>query len=373
MMFPKKQFNQNGIALMLVLWIITLLGFICADLSGTMRTETVVVSNFRDGTQAYYSAEAGINKAVIELMRSFDQQSRILSRQEEDEEDEHEFWLAGGGPYEFVFEGGKSRITIEDEENKIGLNQFLDRAKQNPEVLRDLLRSRTGLEGEELDIVTASMIDWKDADDNITGVHGAESPYYEALDPPYTCRNGEIPVIEELLLIRGIDEALFYGDIGMPDDKISLTEEELENVLKGIPDFQVERPFEDHDDEESVPNMGLVNIFSVYTRSASPRINVNTASLNQFLLLQGMDVQTAQEIIEARNNRLFSSVTDRLPGFKLYDVWKDQIQVRGPATVGFFNIRSQGFCRDERVSRTITTTVMLTRQSCVFLSWKIDS
>ncbi len=368
--------DEKGIALLLVLWIITLLGFICADLSGTMRTETVVVSNFREGTQAYYSAEAGINKAVIELIRSFDQQTKMLTQkqnEEDDDEEESEFWFPGRGVYEFVFEGGSCEVTIEDEENKVGLNQFLDRAKQNPETLKDLLRKRTDLEGEELDTVAAAMIDWKDKDHNITGVHGAEREYYESLDPAYTSRNGSIPVIEELLLIKGIDEELYYGDMSIPGEKVSITADELENMLSGRSSFQMKKTFDDYGDEESVPNPGLINIFSVYTKSQTPKININTASLNQLLFLEGMDVQTAKEIIEERNKRAFMSVNDRLPGFKLFDVWKDQIQIRGPSAAGFYKIKAQGFSPDRRVSRTISANVMLTKRSCVFLSWKIDS
>ena len=59
--------NDKGIALLLVLSVITLLTVICAEFSWTMRTETVITRNFRDGEQAAYCAEAGINKAIVEL------------------------------------------------------------------------------------------------------------------------------------------------------------------------------------------------------------------------------------------------------------------------------------------------------------------
>ena len=62
--------NEKGIALLLVLWLITLFAVICAEFSSTMRTETVIVRNYRDGEQAYYTAEAGINLTIIELERA---------------------------------------------------------------------------------------------------------------------------------------------------------------------------------------------------------------------------------------------------------------------------------------------------------------
>jgi len=62
--------NEKGIALLLVLWIVTLLTVICAEFSWTMRTETTTVTNFKEGEQAYYTAEAGINRAIVEMMRT---------------------------------------------------------------------------------------------------------------------------------------------------------------------------------------------------------------------------------------------------------------------------------------------------------------
>ena len=50
--------------------------------------------------------------------------------------------------------------------------------------------------GDELNIVADSLIDWWDPDNNVTGEFGAEDEYYESLDTPYICRNGDLPVIE---------------------------------------------------------------------------------------------------------------------------------------------------------------------------------
>ena len=45
-----------------------------------------------------------------------------------------------------------------------------------------------------------SLKDWMDRgdDDAITGLSGAESDYYEGLDPPYRCKNGPMDTIEEM-------------------------------------------------------------------------------------------------------------------------------------------------------------------------------
>jgi len=55
-----------------------------------------------------------------------------------------------------------------------------------------------------------SLIDWRDADNNITGVNGAEDDYYKG-STRRICAQRRYPVVEELLLVRGIDEQVLYG------------------------------------------------------------------------------------------------------------------------------------------------------------------
>jgi general secretion pathway protein K len=70
-----------------------------------------------------------------------------------------------------------------------------------------------GVEGEARDIIVDSILDWRDADD-FYRIHGAENDYYQSLKEPYRCKNGNFDSIEELLLVRGITPALFYGRKG---------------------------------------------------------------------------------------------------------------------------------------------------------------
>ena len=76
------------------------------------------------------------------------------------------------------------------------------------------------------------MIDWWDADHDITGVNGAERDYYLSLDEPYECRDGDLPVIEELLLVKGVTEQIYYGDAGNPEQATTMTPADLEELIK---------------------------------------------------------------------------------------------------------------------------------------------
>ncbi|MEI6126179.1 MAG: hypothetical protein WCQ99_06440, partial [Pseudomonadota bacterium] len=156
--------NQQGIALMLVLWIITFLAIICAEFSWTMRAEITTVANFKDGEQAYYTAEAGINRAMIELMKSA---GRPDQTDEEEVAPEQRYWEPGSS-YRIEFDGNPCEVLIEDEGNKIEINTYLVQAEKNPTALKTFLKKNLRLEGEELDTVADSLIDWHDKDNNIT-------------------------------------------------------------------------------------------------------------------------------------------------------------------------------------------------------------
>jgi len=364
--------NENGIALLLVLWIITLFAVICTEFSWTMRTETVIVRNFKDGEQAYYTAEAGINRAIVELEKASKKTGQSTKDYEDSDDPESEYWEPGGGPYSFKFDESICEVKIEDENNRLGLNSFLKKAKSNPSLLKNLIENKVGLEGEERDIVADSLIDWWDKDKNITGVNGTESDYYESLEKPYKCRDGEIPVVEELLLVRGVSEEVYYGAAEKPQQKITLTTEELETLLANEEDLDLQEE-EEEDDEETKTNLGLCNIFSAFSTSTSFKPNINTASFKQLLLLEGIDEDTAAEIIEERNNRLYASKTDRLPQFSNYEVWQNNILVKNSKSTKYYKITATGFSEDRQISRSISCNIKIKRDKHTISNWKVGS
>ena len=371
--------NEQGIALLLVLWVITLLTVICAEFSWTMRTETVIARNFKEGEQAYYAAEAGINKTIIELIKNLNQPASSIPKEENEENKEDEalqeapLWEPGLEKIRFSFDEYACEITIEDENNKLSINAFLRAAKKNPTKLKALLEQKIGLEGEERDTVADSMIDWWDPDHNITGVNGAERDYYLSLDEPYECRDGDLPVIEELLLVKGVTEEIYYGDAGNPEQATTMTAADLEELIKAggsRPETAAEPESEERAEDlfGEKRNLGLINIFSTFSSATSFKININTASLDQLLLLEGMDVDTARSIIRERQVRRFEAPTDRLPEFKNYEVWSRDINVRKGTSTQFYTIKSRGFTGS--ASREITCTVLVSKNNFFILRWQ---
>jgi len=376
---------ERGVALLLVLWIITFLAVICAEFSWTMRNEVSTARNFRDGEQAYYTAEAGVNRAMIELMRTAGRPRQAQQAPVDtgmDELEEPQYWEPGSR-YRFELDGNPCEVVIEDEGNKIEINTLLIKAEKDPASLKAFLKKNLQLEGEELDIVADSLIDWRDKDNNVTGVNGAENDYYKSLDPPVACRNGDIPVLEELLLVRGVDEALYYGASRpeVREQKTKLTREELNDILAG-PARPEPEPVEEMDtDEAALRGLGMVDLFFAanpdhlsmagYQERTSFKIDINTATQQQLLVLEGMNAATAQQIITLREERRFAAATDpRLAGLRNYEVWKNQITVSGSKSQGLYKITATGYTPDKRVSRSLVCNAIIKKSLCLITTWK---
>jgi general secretion pathway protein K len=129
---------------------------------------------------------------------------------------------------EIPFDKGKLSVTITDELSKIQVNALVQfpegRQFNEPQVaLWDrCLRYIRGDEeyDDESDPVAIvnSVKDWLDSGDDeaTTGLSGAESSYYQDLDPPYASRNGPIQDLNELLLIKGITPRIYNGSQDAP-------------------------------------------------------------------------------------------------------------------------------------------------------------
>ena len=104
----------------------------------------------------------------------------------------------------FPVEDGFISGRLLDESGKFNLNNLLkadgsvdDSAKR----WFEKLLQRVGLPAE----LSQAVIDWQDADDETTGAMGAESNYYQGLDPSYLTSNTRFHQVEELKLVRGFE------------------------------------------------------------------------------------------------------------------------------------------------------------------------
>jgi general secretion pathway protein K len=93
---------------------------------------------------------------------------------------------------------------IDDEQGKMNLNNLVigGRSDADFRILQRLLRE-LALPPELADAV----LDWIDADEDLTGTGGAESAYYLSLKRPYRAANQLLAQVDELYRVRGFDAA----------------------------------------------------------------------------------------------------------------------------------------------------------------------
>jgi general secretion pathway protein K len=95
-----------------------------------------------------------------------------------------------------------------DEARKVDINQLYspqsNGANENFEPIVARLLSNIGVSTDLIPV----MIDWLDPD-SIESPGGAEADYYLRLTPPYEPRNGAMPTIADLRMLKGVDDPTF--------------------------------------------------------------------------------------------------------------------------------------------------------------------
>ncbi|MFQ5480083.1 MAG: general secretion pathway protein GspK [Thermodesulfobacteriota bacterium] len=200
--------NEKGIALLLVLWILAFLMFMVIEFAYTMRVETDTVRNLKDETSARYLARAGINMGLAELGVDYD----IVFKNESGEvtlgrQEAHDIQSISVDR-EFNLGEGHVSYRIEDEEGRLNINTT------TREQIKELLFI-TGVETTERDVIADSLLDWRDKN-HVFHFNGAEDEYYGSLKEPYGAKDGPFDTTEELLLLKGVTPAIFYGEGNIP-------------------------------------------------------------------------------------------------------------------------------------------------------------
>lgn len=178
----------------MALWVLTILTVIVFSFAYMTRTETEAALSFRDGAAGKFLAEAGIQRAVMEI---FYGKSSI-------QVEDAEVWRRDGTVYKVQTDKGGCLVRVTDESGKVDINKA-------PEVILKGIFRGIGIEEEEADIIVDSIADWKD-DDDLHRLHGAESDYYMSLPNPYKAKNAGFETLEELIMVRDITPEMLYGD-----------------------------------------------------------------------------------------------------------------------------------------------------------------
>ena len=252
---------RRGVAMLVVLVVMGLAAMLAAGLLYRMRAEAEASSARGRGEQAYAAATSGLERAIGVLKAHLDEPDLWL---------DHPEWFAD----QLVLDDGAERwyFTIwapsEDDDTQIryGLEDEAGRINLNT-ADPDTLLLLPGMTEERVD----ALVDYRDADDDPRPL-GAEQSYYDHLAMPYTIKNGPLASVEELLLVRGFDGPLVWGEDVNLSGVLDANEDDGDTTFPP-------------DDGDGQLNRGLRGLLTVYSydlnvnREGRPRVPVTAGAV----------------------------------------------------------------------------------------------
>lgn len=178
--------RQRGAALMLVLWLLTLMMALVGAFVVTARIEHLQGRVLRDGMVAGEAARAGVEFAL----------GRIA------DPDPRARWRIDGREYDWRFGDADVRVRVVDESGKVDLN------RADAVLLAALLRG-AGAAPERVDALAAAILDWRDADSLTQPGGDAEDPGYAAAGLPYGAKDAPFESTAELEQVLGMTPAVY--------------------------------------------------------------------------------------------------------------------------------------------------------------------
>ena len=214
--------DQRGVAILVALGVIAVLFTAGLELNRRIRSSVSNAIRARERLVLSEMARSGVQAAMVML---------INDRKENNTDTIQEDWANPEKVAEmmdlFPFDDGSLDVAITDERSKIQVNalvQFPEGQQFSPaqrllweRLLQQLFSVFEDVPDSDPNMIINSLKDWLDDGDDeaITGLSGAESDYYEQLDPPYSCKNGPIDNLGEVALVQGVTPEMFYGAGGV--------------------------------------------------------------------------------------------------------------------------------------------------------------
>jgi general secretion pathway protein K len=279
-MKTRSRHNPSGMALIVVMIAIAVFSSMAGLLALSMKVETRLAQNADNEQELLWLGRSG-----VELARYVLAQEGTLNRYDA----LNQIWAGGSGAVtetnsvltgipldNYPIGDGSVSVKIVDLERKVNINTA------NTDILQKAL-TLMGVDADDLSVVSDSIQDWIDADDN-QRIAGAESDYYQGLTPPYYAKNAPIDDLAELLLVKNITPEMYWGG-NATNHSPGTIQQKPKLGLGTAPGQQPDYPF------------GLVNVF---TPISSGRININTADTNVLQMIPGIDGNIADSIVQQR-------------------------------------------------------------------------
>ena len=275
--------ENRGMALLVTVTLLTLMIAVAIELHQRARATVISSAVSRDRIYLSEMAFSGIHAAMAMLVKD-----KMTSSVDTIQEDWADADKVKDMLNDVTYADGSLEVEIQDELGRIQVNAlvsgpggrvFNESQRLVWERFLEWFKGQHQDEAVEIDLATIinSLKDWMDSgdDDAISGLTGAESDFYQDLNPPYSCRNARIRHRGELLRVKGISAVLFNGN------------KEIQGLSDFLTVYGVDDTTEDGPDS-----------------ATTGRININTASLPVLTaLLPVENPDAAQLMVEYREEK----------------------------------------------------------------------
>src|SRR5476649_2541455 len=209
MNISRQNNSRSGMALIVVMIAIAVFSILAAAFAFSMKVETKLAQNADNEQQLLWLGRSGVEYARWILS----QEASIAS---EPYDSLNQIWAGGpGGAGEtnsplagislenYPVGEGTVSLKITDLDRKVNINTATTPILQQALTLM-------GVDAGSISVVSDSIQDWIDADDD-PRIAGAENDYYQSLTPPYSAKNAPMDDLSELLLVKGVTPEMYWG------------------------------------------------------------------------------------------------------------------------------------------------------------------
>lgn len=360
----------RGQALVPVLFVVLILTALAVTISSSARRDVHAATNFLQQEQVARIARGAILYAAYELQTATSNGATAPDLSPPPDTDGNGWTQLGEGWY---------KVEIIDTASRLNINTAS--AAQ--------IAALPGISDDPS--IAAAIVDWRDADDNVSTVTtsagsftGAESDYYQSLNPPYYAKNAPFDTVDELLLVRGITPTLLYGQSGVATAPGDTTPEPTDDEL----DFGSRAATRQSgssgssttpSDLTATSTTPLCELVTTYSRElnvaadGTKRLNMKTATANQMVSQLGIQANLAARLVQWRQQpgNTLNSISDLLnvPGFTrtvMQQIGDKITMTDAQSRDGLININTapaEVLATIPRVDSTIYNTIIQARQN----------
>ncbi len=282
--------RSRGTILVAILVVTVLSAMIAASLLYRVQAEVSAASSSSQGEQAYLTAMSGVETVlgIFNPPNEGDEKTPFIASRTAiisdpllwyDNPDLFRYRLvADDGANRWYFcvysqnhiDPNEVRFGLTDETGKININTADE----------SMLASLPGMTPELVD----SLLDYRDEDEE-TRTDGAEQDYYDRLPEPYIIKNGPLTTMEELLLVKGFNASIVFGEDANLNGLLEPNEDDGDQTF----------PPDDNDGELNAGLYGSATTFGYGVEVDSEgngKVNINSGGVSR----AGLSSQTVQFI-----------------------------------------------------------------------------